>query len=230
MDTISDTNKIDWVARARSLQDLIIASANETEAQGKVTSEVMEALHDVELFRMALPRSIGGGEAEPLTLMKTIEAIAEADASTAWCVGLGTIAVVFSAIFYASSQTATKSLSNTDTPNAILFYMGIIFIFISSGPAIYVWEMPSSEDIIPILLLGIFGYLAHAFIIRALASADASYVMPFDFLRLPIAAVFGLFLYGEWPDLWVWTGAAVIFSATYYITWHEKRSGAGKTN
>ena len=90
MDTISDTNKIDWVARARSLQDLIIASANETEAQGKVTSEVMEALHDVELFRMALPRSIGGGEAEPLTLMKTIEAIAEADASTAWCVGQGT--------------------------------------------------------------------------------------------------------------------------------------------
>ena len=145
-------------------------------------------------------------------------------------IGLGTIAVVFSAIFYASSQTATKSLSNTDTPNAILFYMGIIFILISSGPAIYVWKMPSSEDIIPILLLGIFGYLAHAFIIRALASADASYVMPFDFLRLPIAAVFGLFLYGEWPDLWVWTGAAVIFSATYYITWHEKRSGAGKTN
>ncbi|MBO38278.1 MAG: acyl-CoA dehydrogenase [Rhodospirillaceae bacterium] len=90
MDTISDTNKIDWVARARGLQDLIIDSANETEEQGKVTPAVMEALHDAELFRMALPRSIGGGEAEPLTLMKTIEAIAEADASTAWCVGQGT--------------------------------------------------------------------------------------------------------------------------------------------
>ena len=72
MDTISDTNKIDWVARARGLQDLIIDSANETEEQGKVTPAVMEALHDAELFRMALPRSIGGGEAEPLTLMKTI--------------------------------------------------------------------------------------------------------------------------------------------------------------
>ena len=90
MDTISDTNKIDWVARARGLQDLIIGSANETEEQGKVTPAVMEALHDAELFRMALPRSIGGGEAEPLTLMKTIEAIAKADASTAWCVGQGT--------------------------------------------------------------------------------------------------------------------------------------------
>ena len=88
----------------------------------------------------------------------------------------------------------------------------------------------SSEDIFSILLLGIFGYLAHAFIIRALASADASFVMPFDFLRLPIAAAFGLVLYGEWPDLWVWTGAAVIFGATYYITWHEKENLSVKTS
>ena len=36
--------------------------------------------------------------------------------------GTGTIAVVLSAIFYAASQTSTKSLSNTDSPNAILFY------------------------------------------------------------------------------------------------------------
>jgi alkylation response protein AidB-like acyl-CoA dehydrogenase len=90
MDSISDTGNIDWVARAQGLQDLIAASADETESQGQVVAEVMEALHDAELFRMALPRSIGGGEAEPLTLMKTIEAIAEADASTAWCVGQGT--------------------------------------------------------------------------------------------------------------------------------------------
>ncbi len=85
-----DTDNIDWVARARGLQEMIAAAANETEAQGKVTAEVMEALHDAELFRMALPRSIGGGEADPLTLMQAVEAIAQADASTAWCVGQGT--------------------------------------------------------------------------------------------------------------------------------------------
>jgi alkylation response protein AidB-like acyl-CoA dehydrogenase len=47
----------------------------------------MSALHDAELFRMCLPRSIGGGEAPPLTVMLTLEAIASADASTAWCLG-----------------------------------------------------------------------------------------------------------------------------------------------
>ena len=135
--------------------------------------------------------------------------------------GTGTIAVVLSAIFYAASQTSTKSLSNTDSPNAILFYMSLIFVPVSAIPAFYVWVTPDWSDTIPIILLGVFGYTAHACIIRAFAAADASYVMPFDFLRLPIAAVFGFFLYMEWPEIWVWLGGGIIFASTYYITWRE---------
>ncbi len=133
----------------------------------------------------------------------------------------GTIAVVLSAIFYAASQTSTKSLSNTDSPNAILLYMSLIFIPVSAIPAFFVWVTPDWSDTVPILLLGIFGYTAYASIIRSFAAADASFVMPFDFLRLPIAAAFGFFLYTEWPDVWVWVGGAIIFAATYYITWRE---------
>ena len=139
-------------------------------------------------------------------------------------IGAGTIAVVVSAMFYASSQTATKSLSRTDTPNAILLYMSLIFIPLSAIPAAFVWVTPAWEDTIPIILLGVFGYLAHACIIRSFATADASYVMPFDFLRLPIAAAFGFFLYQERPEFWVWVGAAIIFVATYYITWREAQA------
>ena len=133
----------------------------------------------------------------------------------------GTIAVVLSAVFYAASQTSTKALSDTDSPNAILLYMSVIFIPVSAIPAIYVWVMPDWSDTLPILLLGVFGYIAHACIIRAFAAADASFVMPFDFVRLPIAAALGFFLYTEWPDIWVWIGGATIFASTYYITWRE---------
>lgn len=144
-------------------------------------------------------------------------------------IGVGTIAVVLSAICYASSQVATKSLSETDSPNAILLYMSVIFIPVSAIPALYVWETPLLEDVVPIILLGVFGYLAHACIIRSFAAADASYVMPFDFLRLPIAAVMGYFLYQEQPDLWVWVGAVIIFGSTYYITWREKQIARAKS-
>jgi len=38
-------------------------------------------------------------------------------------------------------------------------------------------------------------------------------VVPIDFMRLPMVALLGLFLYGEALDPWVLAGAAVIFIA-----------------
>lgn len=80
---------VDWVARARELAPMIEAAGAKTEQDRKVPSDVMAALHRAELFRMLLPRSIGGGEATPLELMKVLEVVAAADGSVAWCLGQG---------------------------------------------------------------------------------------------------------------------------------------------
>ncbi len=86
---IAVQDDVDWVARARGLGLLLEAAADRIEAERRVPADIMSALHDAELWRMCLPRSIGGGEADPLTVMQTVEAIAAADASTAWCLGQG---------------------------------------------------------------------------------------------------------------------------------------------
>ena len=78
---------IDWVARARELAPTIEAAADRTEAEGQVPGEVMAAMHDAELFRMLLPRSMGCAEADPMTMMRVLEIVSAADASTAWCLG-----------------------------------------------------------------------------------------------------------------------------------------------
>ncbi|MEE8516423.1 MAG: acyl-CoA dehydrogenase [Alphaproteobacteria bacterium] len=83
------TPTVNWVARARELAPMIEAAGAKTEQDCKVTSDVMAALHGAELFRMLLPRSIGGGEATPLELMKVLEVVGAADGSTAWCLGQG---------------------------------------------------------------------------------------------------------------------------------------------
>jgi alkylation response protein AidB-like acyl-CoA dehydrogenase len=81
--------EIDWVARARKLGPRIEAAGEKAEQDGEVTPDIMSALHDAELFRMLIPRSLGGGEATPLELVDVLEAVAAADASTAWCLGQG---------------------------------------------------------------------------------------------------------------------------------------------
>lgn len=83
------TTTRDWVARARELSGMIEAAGAKTEQDRKVPEDVMAALHGAELFRMLLPRSIGGGEATPLELMEVLEVVGAADGSTAWCLGQG---------------------------------------------------------------------------------------------------------------------------------------------
>ncbi len=83
------SSTVDWVARARKLAPVIAEAADRIEAGRRVPADIMSAMHDAALFRMCLPRSIGGGEAPPLTVMLTLETIAAADASTAWCLGQG---------------------------------------------------------------------------------------------------------------------------------------------
>jgi alkylation response protein AidB-like acyl-CoA dehydrogenase len=64
----------------------IAAAAPQIEAIRELTPDVVEALHEAGLFRMLLPRSLGGEETSPEAFVLAVEAIAKADASTAWCV------------------------------------------------------------------------------------------------------------------------------------------------
>jgi alkylation response protein AidB-like acyl-CoA dehydrogenase len=78
---------VDWIARARAIAPLVAETSDQTEREAAVPEKLMAALHDAELFRMLLPRSVGGGEATPLEYMEVMRVIGGADASTAWCLG-----------------------------------------------------------------------------------------------------------------------------------------------
>jgi alkylation response protein AidB-like acyl-CoA dehydrogenase len=69
--------------------ELLRASADRIEAARALPADIVAALHDARLFRLLLPRSLGGDELDLTTLARVIEVIADADASTAWCLGQG---------------------------------------------------------------------------------------------------------------------------------------------
>ncbi len=73
------------LARARDVAALVGTEAAAIEAGRALTAPVLDALHDAGLFRTLLPRSLGGEELPPAEHVQVIEAIARADASTAWC-------------------------------------------------------------------------------------------------------------------------------------------------
>lgn len=77
------------LARARSVVATLKANQARIEAGRELTPEVVEALHGARLFRILLPRSLGGDALDLPTLSKVTEIIAAADASAGWCIGQG---------------------------------------------------------------------------------------------------------------------------------------------
>src|SRR3954464_8853319 len=83
--------ELDYVARARELLPLIADAAAGVEAGRRLDEGVIAVLHEAGLFRMMMPRWLGGGEAPPSEFVQVIETIARADASTAWCLSQMTV-------------------------------------------------------------------------------------------------------------------------------------------
>ena len=133
--------------------------------------------------------------------------------------------VLASAVFFAGATVLVKRFTGQLSPGAIVFYVNFLMLPMSTIAVLFVWTTPGWLDIPMILAFSAANMAAHICITRSLAVAEASAVMPFDFLRLPFAVVFGLVLYGEFPDRWTWAGAVVIFAATYYVGWREARAG-----
>ena len=74
----------DPIARARQLQPAIEAAAGEIERTKRIPEPLLRDLHQARMFRMLMPRSVGGDEIEPWTYLRAIEEIGRADASIAW--------------------------------------------------------------------------------------------------------------------------------------------------
>ena len=74
------------VEAALALQPLIRRCADETEARGAPPAELIQAITKQGLFRLNIPARSYGEQAHPLVVFHVIEALAHADASTAWIV------------------------------------------------------------------------------------------------------------------------------------------------
>jgi alkylation response protein AidB-like acyl-CoA dehydrogenase len=77
------------LARARSLIPLLRSAADRIDAANALPSDVLDAMFAARLFKLLLPRSLGGAELTPVEYVQCVEAIAEGDASAAWCMNQG---------------------------------------------------------------------------------------------------------------------------------------------
>ncbi|RBO90931.1 DMT family transporter [Pseudochrobactrum asaccharolyticum] len=123
---------------------------------------------------------------------------------------LGHLITLGAAFAFAISFISTKALTRSDSATKIIFWMLVIQSIIGIVPALNVWIWPSALMWPWLFLFAFAGSFAHFCMAKALAHADATVVMPMDYLRVPLSALVGYLLYAEVIDSFTAVGAGLI--------------------
>ena len=128
-------------------------------------------------------------------------------------VGPGQAAALAAALAFALNTIFTRRIMAFDGVLCVLFWMTL-----SQGAMSLAFALPGgipapSAAVAPwLVVVGLTGLSAHYSLTSALAYAPAGVVAPMEFLRLPIIALVGVWLYAEPLQIAVFVGAALILA------------------
>ena len=115
-------------------------------------------------------------------------------------INLGAVLVLIGAMTNGASNALVKYTTRKDHPDTAVLFLMLYVTPLIALPTVFVWVTPSWEQLGFLLAIGFFATLNQRFLSRAFAAADATAVLPYDFSRLPFAALIGWFVFSELPD------------------------------
>lgn len=134
----------------------------------------------------------------------------------------GLLAAVISAVATAFSLVAIKTLTGMDDPRAVALWSFILTTPASMLLALPWWSWPSVQ-LWPLLVgIGACAAAGQISLSRAFALADASAVMPYDFVRFGLITLAGVLLFGEGYDWLTILGGSIILSASIALALRER--------
>ena len=124
----------------------------------------------------------------------------------------GQLIALGAAVGFGISVAMMKSLTRTEMTLAIIFWMLVVQSAAGFFPSLYVWRSPSAYAWGWLVVIAFCGTFSHYCMARAMLYADATVVLPMDFLRVPLAAAAGWLIYSERLDMFTLLGAALILT------------------
>ena len=132
-------------------------------------------------------------------------------------VGLGQGLILADAALWACAVILIRTMARIESAHTIVCYMFLLVIPISALPAMWVWVWPSAMGWLLIIGLAITSTIGHLCITQALVRAEASAVMPFDYVRFIWFALVGWLAFDEVPEPVTLVGAVMIAGSAFYI-------------
>ena len=136
---------------------------------------------------------------------------------------LVSILPLISALFMASVYLSTRSLMNTDSSIAIIFYYSLALLITSIVFFPSDFAMPNIVQLIPLMSLGVMGSLGHYFMSQAAKNAEVVVISPFEYSSFIFVGIMGYIFYNEVPSISIIIGGILIIAGGVYIAYREQK-------
>lgn len=139
-------------------------------------------------------------------------------------IGMWHLAALAGAVCVSAVMVSVRVLAQIDTPVSILTYqaVGVGVLMIPLG--IWFWQSPTIYEWALLASIGALSVVAQYLNIIAMRYGEASAIAPLEYTLLIFTTALGFWLFGEWPDLLDWVGAAIIIGSAVYVLRRERRS------
>ncbi len=124
----------------------------------------------------------------------------------------GQLIALAAAVGFGISVALVKSLTRTESALAVIFWMSVVQAVAGILPTLYLWVWPSAYVWAWVTVIAVCGTFSHYCLASAMRYADATIVVPMDFLRVPLTATVGWLVYAEQLDAYTVLGAALILT------------------
>jgi len=135
------------------------------------------------------------------------------------------LAPIAAAILWGAASLMTKKLTATEKPESITMWLlvGIavwnFFFSVTAG-----FEVPQGKVLGYLLAGGVIQFIAQWCLTKAYSKADASFLQPFDDLRLPFNVLAGFLAFHYLPEGNLWIGIAMIMAASAFLLWRNNQA------
>ncbi len=139
---------------------------------------------------------------------------------------------LMAAFFWACHSIMLKDLANKDSTVTMVVYLYLLMspfnllLALTDNLSTFsdiTIQLPTISTCWLFLVLGVLTALAQYFIAKAYHAADAIFVQPFDYVKLPINVLLGFIFFGWGIDLTFIIGAGLIVGSSFFFTHQESR-------